>query len=379
MRILHVVTLLSPDAAYGGPVRVAMNQTSALLDRGHDVVIAAAARGYDKLPSSIGDVPIRAFSAQTAVPGIGFAGIRGTKMTRWISDHAPDFDVVHIHLARDFVTLPAARACIRRGTPIVVQPHGMIDVSSKFLAIPLDRLWTRPILRSASSVFYLTSRERRDLRDVAGEHLRLCELINGVPLAAPLEVAKNTERPEVLFLARLAPRKRPGTFVEMAHRLIQNGSNADFAIVGPDEGTRGEVDALIASYALQSRVRYEGSLPPESTTTRMRRASVYVLPAIDEPFPMSVLEAMSVGLPVVVTNTCGLAPLVEETNCGCVVGPDLDSLTDAVQRILDTPGLLNTMSDNARRAVAERLSMSAVAERLEQTYEHAVQAAVERH
>jgi glycosyltransferase involved in cell wall biosynthesis len=88
---------------------------------------------------------------------------------------------------------------------------------------------------------------------------------------------------------------------------------------------------------------------------------------------------MSVGLPVVVTDTCGLAPLVEETNCGCVVGPDLDSLTDAVQRILDTPGLLNTMSDNARRAVAERLSMSAVAERLEQTYEHAVQAAVERH
>ena len=43
----------------------------------------------------------------------------------------------------------------------------------------------------------------------------------------------------------------------------------------------------------------------------MAAASVYVLPSVREPYPMSVLEAMSVGLPVVVSADCGLAPLVE--------------------------------------------------------------------
>jgi glycosyltransferase involved in cell wall biosynthesis len=371
MRILQVVTLISPDAAYGGPVRVAVNQSAALRDRGHDVVIAAATRGYEQLPTSVGDVPVQAFWAKTTMPGIGFAGIRGAGMTRWLGNHASEFDVVHVHLARDFVTLPAARACIQRRIPIVAQPHGMIDFSSKLLAKPLDRFWTRPVLRAASTVFYLTPREARDLREVAGD-VRLLELNNGVPPAAPRHASKARKQPEVLFLARLHPRKRADMFVEMAHRLIENGSNADFALVGPDDGTKYKVDDLIAKYRLQSRVRYEGALAPDRAVDRMLRASVYVLPAIDEPYPMSVLEAMSTGLPVVVTDTCGLAPLIEETHSGIVVGPDLDSLTDAVQRILVTPGLLDTMGENARRTVLDRLGMSSVAEILEQTYQRAV-------
>jgi glycosyltransferase involved in cell wall biosynthesis len=94
-----------------------------------------------------------------------------------------------------------------------------------------------------------------------------------------------------------------------------------------------------------------------------------VLPAIDEPYSMSVLEAMSVGLPVVVTDTCGLAPIIEETGSGIVVGSDLESLTEAVRRILDTPSLATTMGANAFRAASERMSMSSVADILERTYQ----------
>jgi glycosyltransferase involved in cell wall biosynthesis len=99
---------------------------------------------------------------------------------------------------------------------------------------------------------------------------------------------------------------------------------------------------------------------------------VYVLPSVDEPYPMSVLEAMSVGLPVVVTDTCGLAPLIAESGCGIVVGSDdIESLVDAVSTILQTPGLADEMGENARRTVAQRLGMSAVADTLEQNYRRA--------
>lgn len=375
MRILHVVTLISPDAAYGGPVSVARNQAVELQSRGHEVVLASSVRGCSPLSDSVRGIPWRAFPARTAVPGIGFAGLRGSGMTRWIYEHATDFDVVHVHLARDFVTLPAARACIKRRVPLVLQTHGMIDQSSRLLAKPLDWRWTRPVLRAADAVLHLTPREEQDLRSVAGPLDNMRPLINGVPQAVSRRTATADAPPEVLFLARLAPRKRPDIFVEMAHRLIQEGTDANFALVGPDEGMLSEVTALVARYGLAERVRYEGSLPFDRVVDRMSRASIYVLPSVGEPYAMTVVEAMSVGLPVIVTDTCGLAPLVNETRSGIVVGSDLETLAQAVGRILGDADLIDTMGENGRQTVTNRLGMSTIAVNLEGIYEQAVRAA----
>lgn len=372
MRILHIVTLLSPDSAYGGPVRVALNQCASLNGRGHQTMVAAAARGYPTPPTSLQGVDVQGFPAKTMVPNIGFAGLRAAGMTRWLRRHLHDIDVAHVHLARDFVTLPAARVLAETGTPFVVQPHGMVDPSSRLLAKPLDRVWTQPTLETADTVFYLNPREKYDLRSVARRPLSLRELNNGVPES----VSRSTDvrprhRPEVLFLARLHPRKRPGIFVQMAQRLLEEGFDVDFTIAGPDEGAKRDIDRHLAVKP-DSRIRYEGSVAPEDVTTRLSAATIYVLPSVDEPYPMSVLEAMAVGLPVVVTDSCGLAPMITATKSGLVAGPDLDSLADSVRQLLTNSLLLRRASANARRAAAERLGMGPVTDILEESYRRAL-------
>lgn len=368
MRILHIVTLLSPDSAYGGPVRVALNQCSSLNSRGHQTLVAAATRGYAEPPTSLQEVVVRGFPAQTIVPKIGFAGLRAAGMTRWLRRQVRDIDVAHVHLARDFVTLPAARVLVETGTPFVVQPHGMVDPSTRLLARPLDRVWTRPTLVTADTVFYLNARERTDLLAVAGRPLAFQALNNGVPKPASSRAhARLRRRPQVLFLARLHRRKRPGMFVQMAQHLLAEGLDVDFALVGPDEGAKKEVDALLAAKP-DSRISYEGSVPPDMATARFSAATIYVLPSVDEPYPMSVLEAMSVGLPVVVTDSCGLAPLIRSTGSGLVAGADLESLTDAVRQLLSNSTLLQQSSVNARRTAAEYLGMAPVTDVLEATY-----------
>jgi glycosyltransferase involved in cell wall biosynthesis len=86
---------------------------------------------------------------------------------------------------------------------------------------------------------------------------------------------------------------------------------------------------------------------------------------------MSVLEAMSLGLPVVVTDSCGLAPLIRETASGVVVGPDLPALVAGVQRLLADPALAATMGANGRRTAATTLGMDQVAAVLVQEYRSA--------
>jgi hypothetical protein len=73
MKVLHVVTLVSPDGAFGGPTRVAVNLCSALRDQGHDAVIAAGVNGFDEPPASLGGVPVHLFAARRVVPAFGHA------------------------------------------------------------------------------------------------------------------------------------------------------------------------------------------------------------------------------------------------------------------------------------------------------------------
>lgn len=367
MRILSVVTLITPLGEYGGPVRVALNQARELIAQGHDVVVAGAARGFSgPLPLHIDGVPVALFRARTLVPKIGFAGLAAPGLQRRLTALAAGVDVVHIHAARDFVTLPVAAWARRRKLPYVLQTHGMIDASTHPLARPLDAALTRRVLRGAKRVFFLTDREREDLVSVAGAELKLQRLANGVPI--PADIRSDPSSSEVLYLARLAPRKRPDAFVEMALRLTARFPNASFRLVGPDEGKADEVMRRIGSAEEPLDIKWEGPLAPELVTDRMSRARIYVLPAVDEPYPMSVLEAMALGIPVVITESCGLAPLVREFGTGIVVDSSLEALVSAVELLLADPKRAQAMGDAGRRLTRDRLGMPAIADALCSAY-----------
>ena len=249
----------------------------------------------------------------------------------------------------------------------MLQTHGMIDPSRNPLARPLDAVATRRVLRDAAAVLYLTPVERAGLRAVAGDGIALSELRNGVPSAAE---AAPPQGLEVLYLARLAPRKRPETFVAAADTLGAEFPKATFRLVGPDEGRAEEVSRRIRESAAD--VVWEGALDPDRTGERLSRAAIYVLPAVDEPYPMSVLEAMAAGLPVVVTDTCGLAPVIAETGCGIVVDDSIDALTAAIRRLLADPALRADQGRRAREVARERFSMQAIAHDLQAIYRRAV-------
>lgn len=368
MRIISIVTLITPDGAYGGPVRVAVNQASALTDLGHQVLLLAGHHGFETVPTTVDGFPVRLYPARRLLPGTGFAGLTSPGLLRAVNSLLPGADVVHVHAARDLITLPAAALAARAKVPYFLQTHGMIDPSDRALAKPLDALLTRRLLRGAAGVFHLTDLERLQLTEVAGP-LAFQPLANGVPLAEP--TAQTTG--EVLYLARLAPRKRPLFFVEAARTLHQDFPQARFALVGPDEGEGPAVtEAIHAARGDGTDIEWTGGLPPEQTLTRMSAASIYVLPSIDEPYPMSVLEAMSVGKPVIVTDSCGLAGFITDHEAGLVVDASLPSLIAALRDLLSDPSGAQAMGARGRDAVRQELSMGAIARSLAARYREAL-------
>ena len=334
--------------------------------------LIAGARGFvGDLPSTLQGVPVRLFPVRSVVPGTGFAGLAAPGLQTYLRAQLKLVDVVHVHLARDLITLPAAAAVSRSRVPLVVQTHGMIDESERRLAAVIDWIYTRRVLRESCRILSLTDKENASLLAVAGTALPVTAIGNGI--AVPSWKSSRPLSPEVLFLARLHPRKRARYFVEMARTLLDEGTEARFVLVGPDEGEGDLVRELIAKYNFGDRLTWEGPLSPEDTLDRMREASIYVLPSVQEVFPMSVLEAMSLGLPVVITESNGLSEPLKRAGAGVVVDETLEGLVSGTRGLLDSAPLRAQTGDTARALIRDEYSISVVAAHLESIYAEAVE------
>ncbi|MFC6983526.1 glycosyltransferase [Streptomyces cirratus] len=370
MRVLHAVTLHSPSHAFGGPVRVALNLAKGLRARGHEARLLALGEGFpDPWPTSVEGVPAKLFPARRLLP-LGFSGMTSPTLLASAGRLVRDADVVHVHLARDLVTLPVALAALRARKPLVLQTHGMVDPSGKLLAKVLDAVAVRRLLRGADAVLYLTPHERQGLDAVVGPPAlaTAVRLVNGTP--AQEERPAPAGAPRILYSARLQARKRPVDFVDAAPAVLAAHPDAQFVVAGPDEGELAAVRARIAGLGLGARFTVPGPLSGAEVLAELRRAHVYVLPSVEEPFPMSVLEALAVGVPSVVTHSNGLARDIAAAGAGRAVDPGPAGVAGAVLDLLD-PDANRSASVAARKLAARSFSMDAVLDTLLPVYESA--------
>jgi glycosyltransferase involved in cell wall biosynthesis len=368
VKILHVVTVVDDARSYGGPLTVAVNQCRELLRRGHDARILAGWRGSGLAPTELEGVPAHLFRVRRAVPGMRFSGLVSVPLFAWLRRNAATFDVAHLHLARDLVPLGAGVILDRARTPYVTQTHGMVVPDRRPHARAIDRLATLDVLRRARTRFVLTDAEEAGLDELLGRPGTTQRLANGVETPQVRRVPR--EPLDVLFMARLHPRKRVMDFAAAAETLIAEGHDATFSVVGPDDGDLPRlVQFMAARPQLRGRLRYEGALPHDKAMSRLAEAGIYVLPSIDEPFPMTLLEALSLGVPSVCTTSCGIASDLIADGAAVVTDPGPVALRLVLRRLLESSPDRDGLSESARLSVRSRYAADHVCARLLSSYQ----------
>lgn len=368
MKIAHVVTYVSPDGAFGGPARVALGQAEELAKRGHDVTVYAAA------PPELADVSVqdgytlKTFPARRVAPVGGWAALSAPALTRALKIEAASFDIVHIHLARDLVTLPAARSVLRSGQPFVLQTHGMIDASSRLLSRVVDFLMTRTVISGASQIFTLTEDEDREVRRLGAMPENLGRLVNGIRITEE-NFCQARPRRRVIFVARLHPRKRVTDFARAAVSLAKKTLDYEFFIYGPDEGDAAAAVEIINQSSAGPRIRYLGAIRPEDVSEVMNQATLYVLPAPEEPFGLTIIEALAAGTPVLVHETAGLASMIVAAGVGATFAGSANNLANSIDSLLKDPWLLESMRGKAKSFVRQNFDSSHLVSMIEEAYE----------
>lgn len=372
VRIGIVTTVFAPNAECGGPVTVAGQHARELVRRGHEVtvftsdLIAFAPRTHlGALECQDDGLTIRYFRSWAPRPRYPAVLAR---VAAGIRERATRLDVVHIHFAREVIPASTAAATRSLGIPTVLQPHGMLGNVAGIRGV-VDRLWVRRALENASVVLALQDHERGQLERLApGARIRI--LPNGIAAgSSPGRADGNGHHPKtVLFLARLHPRKRVMAFIEMARLLRDGGVDARFVVVGHDAGDRAQAERRVSALGLSDAVSFAGGVPASEVAAWYEAADVYVLPAVDEPFPLTALEAMRAGVPVVVTDRCGISSALERAGAALVSSPDPASLSHHVKRILTDSEVADRLATAGPRSVATTFSITSVVDHLEELY-----------
>jgi len=142
----------------------------------------------------------------------------------------------------------------------------------------------------------------------------------------------------VLFLGRLVSKKSPELLLE-AFSYWRNRSEANqqavLVLAGPDEGDgyREKLEAHAARLSLGSAVLFTGPLYGDAKWSAYCDADLFVLPSHNENFGITAAEAVACGTPVLVTDGCGIVPLIQY-RAALAVPHELESLSAALDRLL---------------------------------------------
>lgn len=267
-------------------------------------------------------------------------------VNRFCRARLEDFDVAHIFGLYDLLGPAVAAACRKRAIPYVVEPIGMFVpiVRSLWLKRIYHRLLGGRILQGASAIVATSEQEIEELAAGRIPRGKIVMRRNGVeaPESWPergafrskFEISQDAKL--VLFLGRLSVKKSPElllrAFADVKRR--SEGMQPRLVFAGPDEGgMKSQLEQMAQQLNVSQCVQFDGSLFGQNKWAAYRDADVFVLPSQNENFGNTAAEAVAAGTPVIVTEQCGIAPLVAN-QAGLVVKHDVRELAEALVGIL---------------------------------------------
>jgi glycosyltransferase involved in cell wall biosynthesis len=162
------------------------------------------------------------------------------------------------------------------------------------------------------------------------------------------------DRPRIVTVARLSPEKGHLVLLAAMRTLVEHGVDAELRIIG-DGPSAALVDRTAEQLGLEDRVTLTGELQPAEVSRELADADVFCLPSFAEGIPVSIMEAMAVGVPVVTTFVGGIPELAVDGETALVVpAGNSGELATALRSVLTDERLRGRLADAAQRMARQR-------------------------
>jgi glycosyltransferase involved in cell wall biosynthesis len=279
--------------------------------------------------------------------------IRNYNAVAGVVCRAMDFDIIHSH---DWLTYPAGvHAKFVTGKPLVIHVHATDFDRSRGNVNPIVYDIERHGMNMADHIFTVSDLTRDTV--IYRYHIdpaKITTVHNAVePISKEIEEIEPrcaTKNKVVTFLGRITMQKGPEYFVEAAHRVLQKTSNVRFVMAGSGD-MMNKMIRHVAYRDISDKFHFTGFLKGNDVYKMLKSSDVYVMPSVSEPFGISPLEAMQVGVPTIISKQSGCAEILD--NAIKIDYWDIEGMADAIYSIISYPVMSDFLKKEGKKEVDE--------------------------
>ncbi len=386
MNILHITPSYKPAYIYGGTTvsisRLCEAQASFFNKQGLKskiTVYTTTANGKKELnvennkPILIDGVEVWYFKRQTKDhTHFSIALLKKTIQT------VQNFDAIHIHSWWNTVVIFSVLICILKGVKVIVAPRGMLgeytlNTQKKSLKNSFHKLIGKKIIKK--TYLHLTSQiEREEISYIKNNRvfvlpnlLSLCGKQKQVRQKKPSNIFK------LVFMSRIHHKKGIEILIEVLYRLKENPKiNLQLDVIGKSESIdyQNTLKQLICQKKLEDKVNWVGWLEGKQKFEYLEKSDLFVLPSFNENFANVVIESLSVGTPVLVSDKVGLANYVKERELGWVCKTNqVESLLQVLEMAINNKIKRRKIRENAPQIIQNDFSSQKLIQKYIEMYQ----------
>jgi glycosyltransferase involved in cell wall biosynthesis len=175
---------------------------------------------------------------------------------------------------------------------------------------------------------------------------------------------KKFKGPVILFLGRITLQKGPDYFLEVGNRIVKKHSDAKFIMAGSGD-MENQIIHRSAYYKLKNNFLFTGFLKRQDVFEIFSFTDIYVLTSVSEPFGIAPLEAMSFGIPAIISSRSGVAEVVD--NAIKIDFWDIDRLTSSIEYLINNPKKRKEIGEKSKKEV-ETIRWQTASEKIKKIY-----------
>ncbi len=306
-------------------------------------------------------------------------------LLRWLAQAAADYDVAHIHALFSPVSSVAAAIARYQRLPYLLRPLGTLDPADLQKKRQFKRLYAALLERTnlaGAAAVHFTSDQEAKLSERFGVVTRDVVLPLGVdlptvdPETADMQWQTQWQAddscPLLLFLSRIDPKKGLDLLLPALEMLQAEGVAFRFVLAGAnpqDPAYEEQIRQQIQASPIARQTACIGFVQGQEKVALLQAADLFVLPSYYENFGIAVAEAMSMGVPVVISDRVQICDAIADSQSGWVTSCSVESLVLQLRLALQNRAERLRRGANAKVYANAHYSWEAIAQSMLKIYE----------